>query len=93
VRWSFGGSNRPLKAGASHSSGGASAAAAASAAAGASAAGASASGGAAIVYITATGHCYHRAGCRYLSKSKIPITLAKAEAEGYRACEVCDPPQ
>ena len=93
VRWSFGGSGRPLKTVASHSSGGASSAAAASTAAGASVAGASASGGATIVYITATGHCYHRAGCRYLSKSKIPITLAKAKAEGYRACKVCDPPQ
>ena len=51
------------------------------------------SSGGTIVYITATGDCYHRAGCRYLSKSKIPITLAKAKAEGYRPCSVCDPPQ
>jgi competence protein ComEC len=51
------------------------------------------SSGGTIVYITATGHCYHRAGCRYLSKSKIPITLAKAKSEGYRPCSVCDPPQ
>ena len=49
--------------------------------------------GSTIVYITATGHCYHRLGCRYLSKSCIPITLAKAKAEGYRPCSVCDPPQ
>jgi competence protein ComEC len=49
--------------------------------------------GSTIVYITATGSCYHRRGCRYLSKSCIPITLAKAKAEGYRPCSVCDPPQ
>jgi len=46
-----------------------------------------------IVYVTATGHRYHRDGCRYLSKSRIAITLAKAKAEGYRPCSVCDPPQ
>ena len=49
--------------------------------------------GSTIVYITATGECYHRLGCRYLSKSCIPITLAKAKAEGYRPCSVCKPPQ
>ena len=91
VRWSFADSNRPLKAVVSRTSGGSSTAAAA----GAAAAGVTASGasGATIVYITATGACYHRGSCRYLSKSKIPITLAKAKAEGYRACKVCDPPQ
>ncbi|MGO8683317.1 MAG: ComEC/Rec2 family competence protein [Thermoleophilia bacterium] len=49
--------------------------------------------GSTIVYVTATGSCYHRRGCRYLSKSCIRITLAKAKAEGYRPCSVCDPPQ
>jgi competence protein ComEC len=49
--------------------------------------------GSTIVYITATGKCYHRLGCRYLSKSCIPITLAKAKAEGYRPCSICKPPQ
>ena len=49
-------------------------------------------GGDPIVYITATGECYHRAGCRYLSKSKIAIRLSKAKAEGYRPCSVCKPP-
>lgn len=96
VRWSFADSNRPLKAVVSRTPGASSTAAAAgAAAAGVAASGASASGasGATIVYITATGACYHRGSCRYLSKSKIPITLAKAKAEGYRACKVCDPPQ
>ena len=44
------------------------------------------------VYITATGACYHRAGCRFLSHSCIPISLAEAKAQGYRPCSVCKPP-
>lgn len=32
------------------------------------------------VYITDTGAKYHTAGCRYLNKSKIPITLERAKA-------------
>lgn len=35
------------------------------------------------VYITRTGSKYHRGTCRYLSKSKIPISLADAKASGY----------
>ncbi len=50
-------------------------------------------GGSTIVYITETGECYHRDGCRYLSHSKIPITLKQAKARGYRPCSVCKPPQ
>lgn len=45
------------------------------------------------VYITKTGKKYHRDGCRYLSKSKIPISLSSAKNEGYGPCSVCDPPQ
>ncbi|MCX7614888.1 MAG: nuclease (SNase), partial [Clostridiales bacterium] len=44
------------------------------------------------VYITKTGHKYHRSGCRYLSRSKIAISLKDAKAEGYGACSVCNPP-
>ena len=44
------------------------------------------------VYITNTGEKYHRSGCRYLSKSKISISLSKAKAEGYTPCSVCKPP-
>ena len=44
------------------------------------------------VYITKTGSKYHREGCRHLSKSKIPISLKKAE-HFYRPCKVCRPPQ
>ena len=51
------------------------------------------SGGSTRVYVTATGECYHRAGCRYLSHSKFPISLKDAKAQGYRPCSVCDPPQ
>jgi hypothetical protein len=45
------------------------------------------------VYITKTGKKYHTATCRYLSKSKIPISLRDAKANGYTACSVCKPPQ
>jgi competence protein ComEC len=55
--------------------------------------GGSSGGGSGKVYITETGECYHRAGCRYLSHSKIAISLKDAKARGYRPCSVCDPPQ
>jgi micrococcal nuclease len=45
-----------------------------------------------IVYITKTGTKYHSANCRYLSKSKIPITLKEAVERGYGPCSVCGPP-
>lgn len=41
------------------------------------------------VYGTATGSKYHKSGCRYLSKSKIPMTLSEAKASGLTACSVC----
>lgn len=44
------------------------------------------------VYITRTGAKYHRAGCRYLSKSCIPINLSDAK-QNYTPCSVCNPPQ
>ncbi len=43
------------------------------------------------VYITRTGTKYHRDGCRYLSKSKIPISLKEAVAS-YGPCGICNPP-
>ncbi|MFL0267971.1 ComEC/Rec2 family competence protein [Candidatus Clostridium radicumherbarum] len=45
------------------------------------------------VYITNSGKKYHVAGCRYLSKSQIPISLDDAKAGGYGPCSVCHPPQ
>jgi hypothetical protein len=45
------------------------------------------------VYITKTGKKYHRATCRYLSRSKIATSLKDARANGYSACSVCRPPQ
>lgn len=45
------------------------------------------------VYITRTGAKYHRGSCRYLSKSKIEISLTEAKAQGFGACKVCKPPQ
>ena len=44
------------------------------------------------VYVTRTGKCYHRANCRYLSKSKIPMSLEEAKKR-YRPCSVCNPPR
>ncbi len=38
-----------------------------------------------IVHATRTGKKYHRAGCRFLSKSDIPMTRQEAEAEGPHA--------
>lgn len=43
------------------------------------------------VYITRTGIKYHRAGCRYLSKSCIPIDIKEARQQ-YSPCSVCNPP-
>jgi hypothetical protein len=45
------------------------------------------------VYITKTGKKYHRATCRYLSRSKIATSLKDAKANGYTACSVCNPPK
>jgi len=45
------------------------------------------------VYITRTGKKYHLAGCRYLAKSMIPISLEEAKQRGYGPCSVCGPPQ
>ena len=41
------------------------------------------------VYITRTGEKYHESWCRYLSRSKIAISLGDALARGYTACSVC----
>ena len=45
------------------------------------------------VYITRTGTKYHWDGCRFLSKSRIPIWLQEAKRQGYTPCSVCKPPQ
>ena len=44
-----------------------------------------------IVYMTKTAKKYHRANCKYLRKSKIPITLSEAIKRGYTPCSVCKP--
>lgn len=48
-------------------------------------------GGTDQVYITNTGKKFHRAGCRYLSRSQIPCSRADAQSRGYTACSVCSP--
>ena len=45
------------------------------------------------VYITRTGTKYHRAGCRSLARSSIPISLKGAKARGYTPCAICRPPE
>ena len=44
------------------------------------------------VFVTASGKKYHKDGCRYLKKSKTPISLDEAKAK-YSACKVCKPPK
>ena len=44
------------------------------------------------VYTTKTGGKYHREGCKYLRKSKIPISLSEAKAQGLEPCSKCHPP-
>jgi methylphosphotriester-DNA--protein-cysteine methyltransferase len=46
---------------------------------------------AAAVYVTKTGACYHRDGCRSLRRSRIPISRAEAVKKGYRPCKACKP--
>jgi hypothetical protein len=41
------------------------------------------------VYVTRTGHSYHRAGCSSLSHSSIQTTRSEAVAHGYAACKRC----
>lgn len=43
------------------------------------------------VYTTETGSKYHSDGCRYLNKSKIPISLNAAINQGLTPCSVCNP--
>lgn len=45
------------------------------------------------VWITKSGSKYHRAGCRYLKKSRIEITLEAAKAKHLQPCSVCKPPK
>jgi len=44
-----------------------------------------------IVHATRTGKRYHRAGCRHLAKSDIPMSRADAEAKGLTPCGTCKP--
>ena len=44
------------------------------------------------VFVTTSGKKYHRDGCKFLSKSKLPITLEDARKK-YEPCSVCNPPK
>jgi hypothetical protein len=41
------------------------------------------------VYITRTGHRYHRAGCRYLRHSSFAMSRSQAIAHRYTPCLIC----
>lgn len=43
------------------------------------------------VFVTKTGTKYHKEGCSYLSKSKIPMSKESAINSGYEPCSVCKP--
>lgn len=58
---------------------------------GAGSSGVNIGGGDWTVYVTKTGSKYHTGSCRYLSRSKIPISRSGALAQGYTACSVCRP--
>jgi len=45
-----------------------------------------------MVHITETGEKYHNAGCRYLAKSDIEVTISTAISKGLTPCSVCKPP-
>jgi micrococcal nuclease len=41
------------------------------------------------VYVTKTGHKYHRAGCQYLKSSAFKMRHSEAVKAGYTACKRC----
>ena len=41
------------------------------------------------VFVTRTGHRYHKDDCYFLKSSKISIELSTAENAGYKACSIC----
>ncbi len=41
------------------------------------------------VYVTKTGHRYHKDECYFLKKSKLSIDISSAEASGYKPCSIC----
>lgn len=43
------------------------------------------------VYITKSGDKFHADGCRYLRRSKIPVSRSEALRMGKEACGVCKP--
>lgn len=42
-----------------------------------------------LVYVTNTGDCYHKKGCRYLKSVAGSMTETEANQKGYRACKSC----
>jgi hypothetical protein len=44
------------------------------------------------VYVTKTGHKYHRDGCQYLRRSCYAMKLSEAR-QMYDPCSVCQPPK
>jgi hypothetical protein len=41
------------------------------------------------VFVTRTGHRYHKPGCSYLRQSRIPMTRSEAIKRGFAPCKRC----
>lgn len=46
-----------------------------------------------VVYTTKTGSKYHSAGCQYLRRSSIEMTLSEAKEARLSPCSRCSPPK
>jgi len=44
-----------------------------------------------VVYITASGHDYHKLGCRYLRRTARAVTKTEAIRRGLNPCGRCEP--
>jgi micrococcal nuclease len=47
--------------------------------------------GAFTVYVTRSGKKYHAAGCRFVSRGEMALSLEDAKKQGYAPCAVCNP--
>jgi micrococcal nuclease len=43
------------------------------------------------VYVTKSGSRFHRSGCRFLSRSAVPMARVTAAGRGFSPCQVCKP--
>ena len=45
------------------------------------------------VFVTPYGECYHRKGCSTIHRNYTQFSVLEAAENGYRSCDVCDPPE